>query len=49
MPDKTIVAIGSIAAISITCIFCGVNGYLVGLAVAAIAGLGGFALGKYRK
>lgn len=49
MPSKTIVAIVCVTAIVITCVICGVDGYLVGIGLMAISGLGGFALGKYRK
>ncbi len=49
MPSKTIVAIGAVAAIIITCIIKDINGAIVGSGIAAIAGLGGYALGKIRK
>ncbi len=49
MPSKTIVAIGAIAVIIITCIIKDMNGAIVGAGVAAIAGLGGYAVGKLRK
>jgi len=46
MPNKTIVAIICVAAILITCIIKDIDGALIGTGVAAIAGLGGWALGK---
>ncbi|MBA7582583.1 hypothetical protein ES708_24515 [subsurface metagenome] len=49
MPSKTIVAIGAIAAIIITCIVFNRDGAIVGAGVAAIAGLGGYVFGKTRK
>ncbi|MBA7589497.1 hypothetical protein ES708_31582 [subsurface metagenome] len=49
MPSKTIVAIIAIAAIIITCIVYNKDGAIVGAGVAAIAGLGGFAYGKFKK
>lgn len=49
MPNKTIVAIGAIAAIVISCIFNNIDGAIVGVGVAAIAGLGGYAAGKRKK
>lgn len=49
MPNKTIVAIGAIAAIIITCIIKDINGAIVGAGVAAIAGLGGYIYGKVKK
>lgn len=49
MPNKTIVAIGAIAAIIITCIVKNIDGAIVGAGVAAIAGLGGYIFGKTRK
>lgn len=49
MPNKTIVAIGVVGAIIITCIFKDINGAIVGAGVAAIAGLGGYAIGKAKK
>jgi len=49
MPNKTIVAIGAIAAIIITCIVKNIDGAIVGAGVAAIAGLGGYIYGKVKK
>ena len=49
MPNKTITAIISITVIITTCIIKDINGAIVGAGVAAIAGLGGFALGKFKK
>lgn len=49
MPNKTIVAIGCITAIIITCIFKDMNGALIGSGVAIIAGLAGYAAGKIKK
>lgn len=49
MPNKTIIAIGAIAAIIITCIVRNIDGAIVGAGVAAIAGLGGYVFGKTRK
>ncbi len=49
MPNKTIVAIGAIAAIIITCIIKDIDGAIVGAGVAAIASLGGYVFGKTRK
>jgi len=49
MPNKTIVAIGCIAAILITALIKGVDGALLSTGVAAIAGLGGYAVGKLKK
>jgi len=49
MPNKTIVAIGAITAIIITCIFRDIDGALVGAGVAAIGGLGGYAIGRFKK
>jgi hypothetical protein len=49
MPNKTIVAIGAIVAILITCIIKDINGAIIGAGVAAIAGLGGYAVGRLKK
>lgn len=49
MPNKTIVAIICLTAIEITALIMGINGALLGLALAAISGLGGFAIGKAKK
>ncbi|MBA7577512.1 hypothetical protein ES708_19365 [subsurface metagenome] len=49
MPIKTIVAIVAVAAIIITCIIKDINGAIVGVGVAAIAGLGGYIAGRVRK
>lgn len=49
MPNKTIVAIGALTAIIITCIFNNIDGAIVGIGVAAIAGLGGYIAGRVRK
>jgi hypothetical protein len=49
MPNKTIVAIGAIAAIIITCIICGVNGWIVFTGCSLIAGLGGYIYGRVKK
>lgn len=49
MPNKTIIAIGALAVIIISCIFMNIDGAIVGIGVAAIAGLGGYAAGKIKK
>lgn len=49
MPSKTIVAIVAVAAIIITCIIKDLDGAIVGAGVAAIAGLGGYAVGRLKK
>ncbi|MBA7585155.1 hypothetical protein ES708_27125 [subsurface metagenome] len=49
MPNKTIVAIVAIAAIIVSCIFKNIDGALIGAGVAAIAGLGGYAIGKFKR
>ncbi|GAG55071.1 unnamed protein product [marine sediment metagenome] len=49
MPNKTLFAIGCITAIIITCIIKDINGAIVGAGVAAVAGLGGYAIGKIKK
>ncbi|MBA7576365.1 hypothetical protein ES708_18204 [subsurface metagenome] len=49
MPSKTIVAIVAITVIIVSCIFNNINGAVVGAGVAAIAGLGGYAIGKFKK
>lgn len=49
MPNKTIVAIGAIAAIVITCIIKDIDGAIISIGVAAIAGLGGYIAGKIKK
>lgn len=52
MKDQTIKAIfamGCIAAIEITMLIMGINGQIATLVVGAIAGLGGFAIGKMAK
>ncbi|GAH09479.1 unnamed protein product [marine sediment metagenome] len=49
MPNKTIVAMACVTAISITCILNGLNGFIVAISVGSISGLGGFALGKLKK
>lgn len=49
MPNKTIVAMGCVTAVIITCIFQDIDGVIVASGIAAIAGLGGFALGKLTK
>lgn len=49
MPNKTLVAIGAITAILITCIIKNIDGAIVGAGVAAIAGLGGYIVGKLKK
>ncbi|GAH46699.1 unnamed protein product [marine sediment metagenome] len=49
MPSKTIVSIIAVAIIIICCIFNGINGAVVGTGVAAIAGLGGYAIGRVKK
>jgi hypothetical protein len=42
--SKAIVAILCVTAIVITGMFLGIDGYLYGLGVAAVSGLGGFAV-----
>ena len=49
MPNKTIIAIVAITAIIITCLFKGINGAIAGAGIAAIAGLGGYAIGRVRE
>lgn len=49
MPNKTIVAIGAVAAIIITALIMGHNGVLVATGASLIAGLGGFIAGKVKK
>ncbi len=49
MPSKTIVAIVAVTAIIITCIIKDIDGAIVGTGVAAIAGLGGYAIGRVKK
>lgn len=49
MPNKTIVAIGAIAAIIITCIVKDIDGAIIGIGVATIAGLGGYIAGRVKK
>lgn len=46
MPSKTIVAIIAVTIIIGLCIWKDIDGALVGVGVAAIAGLGGYAIGK---
>ena len=49
MPNTTIVAIGAITAIVITCVVIGINGWIVFTGCSLIAGLGGYAYGKMKK
>lgn len=49
MPHQSIVAIGAIAAIVITCIVMGVNGWIVFTGLSMISGLGGYIYGKVKK
>lgn len=49
MPNKTIVAIGAIAAIVIACIIKDINGAIISIGVGAIAGLGSYIAGRYKK
>lgn len=49
MPHQSLVAIGAIAAIVITCIIMGVNGWIVFTGCSMIAGLGGYIAGKVKK
>lgn len=49
MPNKTIVAIGALAAIIITCIIKNIDGAIISIGAAAIAGLGGYIAGKVKK
>ncbi|MBA7587160.1 hypothetical protein ES708_29178 [subsurface metagenome] len=49
MPSKTIVAIVAVAAIVITCIIKNIDGAIIGTGCTLIAGLGGFAYGRYKK
>jgi hypothetical protein len=48
MPNETIVAIGAITIIIVSCMFKNIDGAIVGAGVAAIAGLGGYAIGKFK-
>ncbi len=49
MPSKTIVAIISVTIIIGLCIWRNIDGALIGTGVAAIAGLGGYAIGTRKK
>ncbi|GAH67646.1 unnamed protein product [marine sediment metagenome] len=49
MPSKTIVAIIAVTIIISLCIWRNIDGALVGVGVAAIAGLGGYAVGTRKK
>ena len=49
MPSKTIVAIVAITAIIVSCVFTNIDGDIVGTGVAAIAGEGGYAVGKFKR
>ena len=49
MPNKTIIAIGAITAIIITCIIKDIDGALIGTGCTLIGGLGGYAIGKIKK
>ena len=46
LKDKKFVAIICITAIEITALVCGVNGGYFALAVGAVAGIAGYAIGK---
>ncbi len=48
-PSKTIVAIAAIVILEGLAIWRGIDGALVGVAIGAIAGLGGYALGTTKK
>ncbi|MBA7587983.1 hypothetical protein ES708_30031 [subsurface metagenome] len=48
MPNKTIFAIIALAAIAITALLKDINSWILISCVTGIAGLGGFALGKYK-
>jgi hypothetical protein len=47
MLNKTCLAIVCITAIEVVALWRGIDGKLMGAAIAALAGLGGFAVGKY--
>jgi len=49
MPNKTIVAIIAITILEGLAIFKGINGAVFGIGIAAIAGLGGFAIGRFKR
>lgn len=49
MPSKTIVAIVAILILATTAIIMGVNSGILASSIAAIAGLGGYALGRKTK
>ncbi|GAI61803.1 unnamed protein product [marine sediment metagenome] len=49
MPSKTIVAIIAVTIIISLCIWRNIDGALIGAGVAAIAGLGGYAIGTRKK
>ena len=49
MPSKTTIAIGAITAILITALIKNIDSALMITGVTAIAGLGGYALGKAKK
>lgn len=49
MPSKTIVAIICITALLIAALLTGTDGALLASGITLIAGLGGYALGKYKK
>lgn len=49
MPNKTIVAIGCVTAIIITCLIRGIDGWLAIAGASIISGLGGVAIGFKRR
>lgn len=49
MPHQSLVAIGGITAIVITCIIMGIDGWIVFVGLSMISGLGGFIYGKVKK
>lgn len=49
MNFKIILAITAIFILEFTALIVSVDGYLLGAAIAAIAGLGGWSFGRYRR
>lgn len=49
IPIKTLAAIIAITILEGLAIWQGINGWLLGFAIAAIAGLGGYEIGYHRK
>lgn len=49
MQNKTIIAIIAIVILEAIALFKGINGAVFGVAIAAIAGLGGYEMGVFAK